>query len=137
MNEWLTMNWPPLHNSFCSCQNPVGAFSREIASYYTLLVCCILKNIWYPVSLHPLLNFPLHHLTRCQVFGSFYGSTKGAWPTDEENPGKPQLGNPFMNAVRRLISSSRVSYLQMSSVGSHNTSGWEKEGKDPMIIFNA
>ena len=36
---------------------------------------------------------------------------------------------PSMKAVRTVIASNRVPYIQMRSVGSHSTSGMEKEGK--------
>ena len=43
--------------------------------------------------------------------------------TSEENP-----GDSLMKAVWPLIASNGVPYLQMRSVGSHSTSGREKEG---------
>ena len=42
----------------------------------------------------------------------------------EENPGKPQL-----ETVRPVIASNGVPFLQIRSVGTHSTSGREKEGK--------
>ena len=45
----------------------------------------------------------------------------------EENSGKPQLGDSPVKAVEPFISNG-VPYLQMRSVGSHSTSGREKEG---------
>ena len=49
----------------------------------------------------------------------------GIYLKAKENPGKPQLGNRLMKAVV----SNGVVYLQMKSVGSHSTSGREKEAK--------
>ena len=49
--------------------------------------------------------------------------------TAEENSGKPQLGHRRLKAVRKVIPSNGVCYLQMRSVGSHSTSGMENEGK--------
>ena len=43
----------------------------------------------------------------------------------DENPGKPQLGDRLMKAVRPVIASDGVSYFQMRSVGSHSRSGRE------------
>jgi hypothetical protein len=49
--------------------------------------------------------------------------------TAEENRGKPQLGDLLMKgAVRPVIASNGVPFLQMRSVGSHTTSGSDKEG---------
>ena len=44
----------------------------------------------------------------------------------EENPGKPQLGADE-GAVRPVIASNGIPFLQMRSVGAHSTSGREKE----------
>ena len=41
----------------------------------------------------------------------------------EENPGKPQLGDRLMKAVRPVIASNGVIFLQITPVGSHSTSG--------------
>ena len=49
--------------------------------------------------------------------------------TTEENPGNPQVGDRLMKAVRSVIASNGVPYLQMTSVRSHSTSAREKEGK--------
>ena len=49
--------------------------------------------------------------------------------TIEENPGKLQLGDSDVGAVRPVIASNGVPYLQMSSVGLHSSSGREKEGR--------
>ena len=49
--------------------------------------------------------------------------------TAEENPGKNSAMRPSMNAVRPAIASNGFPYLQMTSIGSHRTSGMEKEGK--------
>ena len=46
--------------------------------------------------------------------------------TAELNLRKPQLENE--GAVRPVIASNGVSFLQMRSVGSHSTSGRDKEG---------
>ena len=47
----------------------------------------------------------------------------------EENPIKPQLGDRLMKgAVGPVIASNGVHFFQMRSVGSHSTSGREKEG---------
>ena len=48
--------------------------------------------------------------------------------TAEENPRKPQLGDRLMKAVRLVIASNEVPFLQMKSIRSHSTSGSEKEG---------
>ena len=48
----------------------------------------------------------------------------------EKNPEKPQLGDCLMKAVRSVIASNGVPYLQMRSVGFHGTSGREMEEKD-------
>ena len=42
---------------------------------------------------------------------------------------KPELGDRLMKAVRLIIASNGVPYLQMTSVGSHSASEREKEGK--------
>ena len=47
----------------------------------------------------------------------------GIYLMTEENPGKPQLGDRLMKAVRPVIASNGVLFLQMTSVGSHNMSG--------------
>ena len=47
----------------------------------------------------------------------------------EEKPRKPLLGDPVMKAVRPVIASNRVSYLQITLVGWHNSSGRENERK--------
>ena len=47
----------------------------------------------------------------------------------EESPRKPQLGDRLMKGVMRpVIVSNWVPFLQMRSLGSHSTSGREKEG---------
>ena len=46
----------------------------------------------------------------------------------EENSGKTQLVDHMMKAVLPGIASVGFSYLQMVLVGSHSTSGSEKEG---------
>ena len=54
--------------------------------------------------------------------------------TAEENTGKSQLGDLLMKAVRPAIASNGgVPYHQMTSVGSHSTSGMEKDGKKNRI----
>ena len=47
--------------------------------------------------------------------------------TAEENPGKPQVGDRLNKAVRPVITSNGIPYLQMRSIGSYNTSGRDKE----------
>ena len=42
---------------------------------------------------------------------------------------KPQLRDRLIKAVRPVITSNGVPYLQMWAVGSHSTSGREKKGK--------
>ena len=49
--------------------------------------------------------------------------------TAKETPRKPQLGPNAEGAVRPVIALNGVPFLQMRSVGSHSTSGKEKEGK--------
>ena len=49
----------------------------------------------------------------------------GIYLTTEENPGKPQLGDRLMNAVKPVTVSNEVPYLQMRLVGSHSTPGRE------------
>ena len=51
----------------------------------------------------------------------------------EETPGKPQLGDHSMKAVRPIIASNGVLYLHMGSVGSHSMSGMGKAGKKEEI----
>ena len=53
----------------------------------------------------------------------------GIYCMTEENAGKPQLGDSA-EALRLVIASNRFPYFQMTSVGSHCTSGREKEEKD-------
>ena len=51
--------------------------------------------------------------------------------TAEQNPRKPQLGSRRPSnegAVRPVIVSNGVLFIQMRSIGSHSTSGREKEG---------
>ena len=47
--------------------------------------------------------------------------------TAEENPRKTSARRSSMKAVGSVIASNGVPYLQMRSVGSHSTSGREKE----------
>ena len=65
--------------------------------------------------------------------GAVYRSP-GICLTVEKIPGKPQLGDHLMKAVRPVIASKGVPYLQMRSVRLHSTSGREKEGKGLNII---
>ena len=53
----------------------------------------------------------------------------GIYLMTEENPIKPQLGDHLMKAVRPVIASNGVPYLQIWSVGLHSMSEREKEGK--------
>ena len=53
----------------------------------------------------------------------------GIYLTAEENPGKPQLRDHLMRALRPVIASNGIPYLQMTSVGSHSTPGREREEK--------
>ena len=46
----------------------------------------------------------------------------------KENPGNPHVGDGLMKSVRSDITSNGVSYLQMTSVGSHSTSRRKKKG---------
>ena len=63
------------------------------------------------------------------ILGAVHRSP-GICLTAEENSRKPQLGGRLMKGdVRPVIASNGVPFLQMSSVGSHSTSGREKEGK--------
>ena len=48
----------------------------------------------------------------------------------EDILGKPQLGDRVMKALRPVIASNEVPYLQMTSVGTHSRSGREKEAKN-------
>ena len=62
------------------------------------------------------------------ILGAVHRSP-GIFLTAEENPRKPQLGDSLMKALfRPLIASNGIPFLQMRSVGSHSTSGREKEG---------
>ena len=54
----------------------------------------------------------------------------GIYLTAEKKPGKLQLGDRLMKALRPVIVSFGVAYLRMMSVGSRITSGREKEGKE-------
>ena len=56
----------------------------------------------------------------------------GIYLTAEENPGKPQLGDR-LKAMRIVVASNKILYLQMRSAGSHSTSGREKEGKGNIL----
>ena len=52
----------------------------------------------------------------------------------EKNPGKSQLGERLNEgAVRTVIASNGIPFLQMRSVGFHNTSG-RKDGKDEVMM---
>ena len=54
----------------------------------------------------------------------------------EEIPGKPQLEDCQMKALRPVMASSGIIYLKMKSVGSHSTLGREKEGnKETTVII--
>ena len=54
--------------------------------------------------------------------------------TAEKNPQKTSARRPSdEGAVRPVIASNGVPFLQMRSVGSHSTSGREKEGKNERI----
>ena len=55
----------------------------------------------------------------------------GIYLTAEENPRKLQLGDK--GALRPVIASNGVPFLQMRSAGSHSTSGMAKEGKKERI----
>ena len=57
--------------------------------------------------------------------GAVYRSP-GIYLAAEENPARI----PSMKAVRLVIASNGVPYLQMSSAGSYSTSGRKKEGKN-------
>ena len=62
----------------------------------------------------------------------------GIYLTVEENSGKRQLGNQQIKAVRPVIDSNGVPYIQTRSVGSHNTSGKEKkENMGRFTLFQA
>ena len=53
-----------------------------------------------------------------------------------ENTGKPQLGYLLMKAVRPVIASDDgLPYLQKISVGSHSTSGKDKECEKERTIY--
>ena len=47
----------------------------------------------------------------------------------EENPGKPELGDRPMKGMSDQSSPQMGPFFQMRSVGSHSTSGREREGK--------
>ena len=49
--------------------------------------------------------------------------------TAEEKPGKRQLGDRLIKAVRPIIASNGAPYLPMKSVRSNRTSGRAKEAK--------
>ena len=55
--------------------------------------------------------------------------------TVEENPRKPQIGDHLLRVVLPVIASNGVPCLQMKSLGFHNTSGREKEGKKQTNFF--
>ena len=48
------------------------------------------------------------------------------YPTPEENPGKPQLGDHLMKVVRPVTASNQILDLQMASVGLRRK---QEEGK--------
>ena len=48
---------------------------------------------------------------------------------------KTSARRPSMRTVRPVITSNWVPYFQMSSVGSHSTSGMEKEGKKKRTVL--
>ena len=54
-------------------------------------------------------------------------TSPGIYLKAEGNPGKPQLGDKSMKAMRPFIYSNGIPYLQMRSVGSHRTAGREKD----------
>ena len=68
--------------------------------------------------------------TRHTTWKFFFVSVHGSMDdrTSEENPGKPQLGHRLLKASRQVFASNGVPYLQMTSLGSHSTSGRKKEG---------
>ena len=53
-----------------------------------------------------------------------------------KNPRKPQLGDRLMKAVRPVIASYGVPFLQMRSVGQLSTSGRENEGNKERTGWN-
>ena len=55
-------------------------------------------------------------------------SSPGICLIAEENPRKPQLGDRIMKRLCDQPASNGVSFLHMRLVGSHSTSGREKEG---------
>ena len=61
------------------------------------------------------------------ISGAFHRSP-GIYLTAEGNPRNPQLGDSLMKAVQPVIASNGVPFLQIRTVGSHSTSGREKEG---------
>ena len=63
--------------------------------------------------------------------------SSGIYSTAKENPEKPEIGGHLLKAVRLVTISVGVPFLQMRSVGSHSTSGREKEGiKERMGLNN-
>ena len=53
----------------------------------------------------------------------------GIYLIAERNPAKPQQRDRLVKAVRPVTSSNGVPYLQITSVGSHSKSGWERKGR--------
>ena len=48
----------------------------------------------------------------------------GIYFTTEENPEKPQLGDRLIKAVRPVIASNGIPFIQMGSVGSQSMSDY-------------
>ena len=55
--------------------------------------------------------------------------SSGIYFTAEEKPGKPELGDHLMKAMRPVIALSVFPCLKMTSVGSHSTPRSYKKGK--------
>jgi hypothetical protein len=66
--------------------------------------------------------------------GAMYRSL-GICFTAEKKTGNPQLEDPMTKAVRPVIASNGVTYLQMRLVGSQSMSGKEMEGKKCCLLL--
>ena len=86
------------------------------------------KNLWLMWLCHQLLSGFLakSHLPRISCQPRLSANNEMIPWAVHRSPGlsygcgKPQLGDPLMKAMRPVISSNGVPYLQMTSVGLHN-----------------
>ena len=90
-----------------------GPCTRQHSSYLTKVFCqsCLSVIIWVTDVKQAVVH-------RSDIYLAV-----------KENSGKLQLEDRILKIVRPVIASNGIPYLQMTSVGSHKTSGREGEGR--------